>query len=339
MDYPGAGSTSGASATATGMLADRAGFQKPLAWWFRAWWLSNVSASDAGRPVLWSAATAQPITTCHIVDSWVTPPAGQTTRSVHVYSNAATVQLYVNGKAVGITPVAVPYFGMAVFPAVPYSPGNLTAVAMDSSSISRPLATHSVFTPGALAQMTLTLDAPSQLTGTGSAMVADGQDVAMLRASLVDSHGRLISAQDPKASATNITFKVISGAGRLLGLHNGSPNDVPDGLGSSFPAHHGLVRAFIVSSENHAGPLRTRQLSRYINLDAGKGGRSSATSIVVSEKDHYDDDGRSLSMLEPIVVQASAEGLPSTTISIPLTVDVRELPLAVASELSTARSF
>ena len=37
-------------------------------------------------------------------------------------------------------------------------------------------------------------------------MVADGQDVAMVRASLVDSSGRPISAQDPNASA-NITFK------------------------------------------------------------------------------------------------------------------------------------
>ena len=56
----------------------------------------------------------------------------------------------------------------------------------------------------------------------------------MVSAALVDSSGRLIAAQDPQASA-NITFRVVSGAGVLLGLHNGDPSDVPDGLGSTFP--------------------------------------------------------------------------------------------------------
>lgn len=154
------------------------------------------------------------------MDSWVAPPAGNHTRTVHVYSNAFAVQLYVNGKAVAPVPVAIEYFGMAVFPSIGYVPGNLTAVAVDSSGAQ--LWSHSVFTPSSLARIMLTLDAPSPLTGTGSAMVADGQDVAMIRASLVDSNSRPISAQDPKAS-TNITFKVVSGGGRLLGLHNGEP--------------------------------------------------------------------------------------------------------------------
>ena len=287
--------------------------------------------------MLWPAAAAQPFT-CRIVESWAAPPAGQSTRSVHVYSNAGAVQLYVNGKPVGAAPVAITYFGMAVFPRVTYTAGNLTAVALQSGGSGSAgggglaLATHTVFTPGTLARIVLTLDAPSPLTGTGSALVANGQDVAMLRASLVDTHGRPISAQDPKAS-TNITFKVLSGAGRLLGLHNGSPFDVPDGLGSSFPAHHGLVRAFIVSSENRAGSLRARQLSRYVNLEAGKGKIEGGRSSAIVDEDGTSSLGGSLA---PIVVQASAEGLPPTTISIPLTVDETQLPLAVASALAAA---
>ena len=229
-DYDVDGHSSGASATATGMLADRVGFLKPLAWWFRAWWLSNISAADAGRPVLWPSAAARPFT-CHIVESWVAPPAGNSTRSIHVYSNAAAVQLHLNGKAVG-GPADIEFFGMADFPSVGYAAGNLTAEALDASG--ERMATHSVFTPDGLAGIALTLDAPSPLTGTGSKLVADGQDVAMVRASLVDSTGRPISPQDPKAS-TNITFRVVSGGGRLLGLHNGDPSDVPDGLGSTFP--------------------------------------------------------------------------------------------------------
>jgi hypothetical protein len=83
-DYDVDGSSSGASATATGMVADRAGFEKPLAWWFRAWWLSNISVHDAGRPALWPGVAARPFV-CHIVDSWAAPPAARTTRTVHVY--------------------------------------------------------------------------------------------------------------------------------------------------------------------------------------------------------------------------------------------------------------
>lgn len=231
-DYDVDGSQSGAQATATGMLADRVGFEKPLAWWFRSWWLSNISATDAGRPVLWPSAAAQPFT-CRIVDRWVTPPAGNTTRSVHVYSNAAAVQLYVNGKAaVGVSTAKIDYFGVGVFPMVDFQPGNLTAVALDATG--QAVATHSIFTPGNLSRILLTVDAPSPHTGTGTALVADGQDVAMVTASLVDSSGLRISAQDPNAS-TNITIRIVSGGGRLLGLHNGDPNDVPDGLGSTFP--------------------------------------------------------------------------------------------------------
>ena len=41
---------------ASGLIADWAGVLKPLAWWFRSWWLSNISRADAGRPALWPEA-------------------------------------------------------------------------------------------------------------------------------------------------------------------------------------------------------------------------------------------------------------------------------------------
>lgn len=103
-------------------------------------------------------------------------------------------------------------------------------------------------------------------------------------------------------------------------------------------AHHGLLRAFIISSENRADSLRVRQLSRYINIDAGKTGeralsRNSA-AIVVEE----DDNSVDATVLEPIVVEASAKGLPSTNISISLTTDSRFSALNVASDLAASVS-
>jgi hypothetical protein len=233
--------------------ADRVGFEKPMAKWFRSWWLSNISVMDAGRPVLWAEArstTAGTDTstdtstsadvvdiadatsyTLSIVDSWIAPPAGNTTagnttRTIHVYTNAPWVQLYVNGEPAGEA-VPVPFFGWATFAAVPFEAGNLTAAALDHTAVSMvasetiftgtvpslyshftiivlslyshctiivlslslrrsshvhytPYAirihyTHTIYTGGAAAAIKLVLDAPSPMTGTGPALVADGQ--------------------------------------------------------------------------------------------------------------------------------------------------------------------
>ena len=49
------------------------------------------------------------------------------------------------------------------------------------------MATHTRLTSGEPTALKLTIDAPSPLTGTGSALVLDGQDSAKLRASVVDA--------------------------------------------------------------------------------------------------------------------------------------------------------
>ena len=72
---------------------------------------------------------------------------------------------------------------------VEYAPGNLTAVAHDKDG--KMLASFTRLTPSGAASLKLSLDAPSPLTGTGSALVADGEDTAMVRASLLDKGGEL----------------------------------------------------------------------------------------------------------------------------------------------------
>lgn len=63
------------SSGASGLLADWAGVLKPMSYWFRSWWLSNISVTDAGRPYLWSqSARSSAQTTVFIVDSWSAPP-------------------------------------------------------------------------------------------------------------------------------------------------------------------------------------------------------------------------------------------------------------------------
>merc|ERR1712070_899646 len=144
--------------------------------------------------------------------------------------------------------------------------GSVTAEALDSSGKS--LDTHyTVQTPGAAKTIRLALDAPSPITGTGSALVSDGEDVAMVRAELLDEHGNLAS-QDASAFS-NVTFSVLSGAGRILATHSGSPADQQQG--NTLQAYHGLARVFIRSSEDHATSPSHRSLVQRIDVDSGKG--------------------------------------------------------------------
>ena len=68
----------------------------------------------------------------------------------------------------------------------------------------------------------------------------DGQDCALLRASVVDGAGRVVHL-----AKQNVSFRVVSGPGRVQGSHNGDPHShLPNDL-SWYPAYHGLVRAVV----------------------------------------------------------------------------------------------
>jgi hypothetical protein len=302
---------------ARGTVGDVAGFTKESAWWLRSWWLSNISASDAGRPVLPAAmanAALEPqgapaaATTVRIIDAWTAPKqGGAPNRTIHVYSDAPVVKLYLNGAAVGSA--AVDFFGHAEF-SVAYAAGALLAKAIDAGGAT--LATHTTGTVGAAASVRLTLDAPSPLTGTGSALVADGADTAMLRAEILDGTGALVtSAAD---AFSEITFAVTSGGGRLVATHSGDPAEQE--RGASVNAYHGLVRAFVRSSEVRAGPAARRALLAAVTPTAGH-----HTRIFTGEQ---------LGAVDPIVVTATVAGLPPATLSIPVTADEAQLPVHVA---------
>lgn len=136
---------------------------------------------------------------------------------VHVYSDLPEVELFVNGVSSGkqsiinpgLTPTATQQ-SWAVYPKINFVPGSLKAVGYDGTGAS--VATHEVFTSGAAASITLTLDAPSPLTGTGAALLLDGQDVGLVRAQISDAAGRLITT-----ATHNVTFTIESGPGRVVG--------------------------------------------------------------------------------------------------------------------------
>ena len=110
----------------------------------------------------------------------------------------------------------------------------------------------------------------------------------------------------------------------MLGVHSGTPANAVDGTGHAdsqpgpYPAHYGMVMAFIQSTQICTGTATERALLKSVNVDLGLDGTSN-TSILGCQ-DH----------LPPIVVRATAQGLTSGSIAIPLTSDSFHSPLAVA---------
>lgn len=281
---------------------DLSGFMKAGASWFRAWWLSNITASDAGRPPLPAAASAF---TVHLVEQWAPPKNGSNnTRTLHVYTNAPLTRIVVNGVASAVQPV--PFFEYATFSGVVFAPGNITAeaIAADGTTV---LASHTRKSWGQPSSIILSLDAPSVATGTGSAVYLDGGDVALVRATVVDVVGNICADATP-----NITFGVSQGPGRVWGVGNGDPACQEPSHAPWRTAYHGLARAIVRVTLAATGSDADRALLAAVNTDAGASAESS--SILIG----------GATPPAAIIVTASANGLQAGSVSIKLSVDAAD---------------
>ena len=139
----------------------------------------------------------------HLLPHWNW--TGQEGKPVDVwaYSNAGRVELFLNGKSLGVQPM--PRNGHVHW-SVPYAPGTLEARAVSGGQIT---ATDKVETTGPPAALRLVTDR-TQLT-------ADGEDVTMVEADVVDAEGRIVP------TAGNLVTFSLAGAGRIAGVGNGDP--------------------------------------------------------------------------------------------------------------------
>ena len=303
-----------------GTVSDIAGFFKETSYWIRSWWLSNISNADAGKPPLaWKPDVPTPSTTVFILETWQPAPAvyskSNQSRTINVYTNAPGVRLELNGKPItGVQPVQ--FFGQATFNDVPFSPGNLTAVAVDAHNTV--LASHSAITPKTqTGSIVLSLDSPSVATGTGTHVVADGEDVALVRATLLDSAGNFAADGDD-----NVTFTIVSGPGRIWATHNGDPADGSPRNATWNTAYHGLIRVFVRSTTDSATPAWHRRRMLQIDVDSGVG-------------DSANVDGDEVPESADIVIKAEvvgASGIAPATLTIPMSNDLEHLPMAVAAK-------
>jgi|EP01047_Picozoa_sp_COSAG01_P042132 hypothetical protein len=239
---------------------------------------------------------------------------------IHAYSSAASVELVINGKSLGENTIATQEHraGAAVvrswaeWDGVAWCAGNATAVARNAAG--EVVAVDTRLTCGAAAKIELSLDAPSPRTGTGAALLADGVDVALVRAAVLDGRGNVVHN-----AANLVSFVVKSGSGKLVGTHNGQVRSHESSAQPTVQAYHGLARAVVGVTSVAALPTFERKLLAAIDLDS-----SSSTVVEAAAAD--------------IVVQASSPGLGTAELTIPVSTDSAvDSVLAVAAKAAGQR--
>jgi hypothetical protein len=155
---------------------------------------------------------------------------------VEVYSNCRSVELFLNGKSLGVKNTAdAP--GRILRWSAPFQPGELKAVGRrDGKSVEYKLATA-----GEAARIELAAD--------NAKLAADGEDAANIEIQAVDAKG----ARVPGA---NLLCAVdVGGAGRLLAVDNGNLSDNTPLRSHSRQLNHGRAVAVVGSLAHQAGAI------------------------------------------------------------------------------------
>ena len=190
----------------------------------------------------------------HIFPHWNWPGKEGEYVPVLCYTNCDSVELFLNGKSLGIQSYWFPRSGMQGeyedFPArnsiprttedlhltwtVPYQPGKLKAVGMKNG---KEVVTEEISTTGKPAAIRLCADR--------KIIAADRIDIAHITCKILDAQGRMVPVAD-----NEITFK-IQGEGKIIGLDNGNPVSHEDYQANHRKAFNGLCLVIIQSADKN----------------------------------------------------------------------------------------
>jgi len=246
--WPMKGSSSG--------VIDTCGFKKDGFYFYQSQWTDE--------PVL------------HLFPHWNWKGREGQTIAVSCYTNCDTVELFLNGRSLGVKGYEFPRLGMQLrygnLPDrakvlrttadlhlswdVAYEPGTLRAVGTRNGKVA---ATVEVSTTGKPAAIGLSAD--REVIG------ADGRDVVHCTVRIVDDKGAVVPDADPE-----ITFE-LEGEGKLIGVDSGDPRSHEDYRSNRRRAFHGFSLA-IVRSTGKPGQIQLRVASPSL----------AATSVTVATK-------------------------------------------------------
>ncbi len=183
----------------------------------------------------------------HLLPHWNWPGREGEPIPVMVYTNAAEVELLLNGHSLGRKrargePVQLPGEAAAspyrLAWSVPFEAGTLQARAYtDGVEVAR----HSVVTAGPAARIRLTADRRE--------IAADGDDLAFITVRIEDTDGNLCP------SADNPLHFDVAGAGHIEAVDNGNAATVESFRSDRRKAFNGLALLIVRSAAGKAGPI------------------------------------------------------------------------------------
>jgi beta-galactosidase len=222
---------------------DTCGFRKDSFYFFQSLWSKT--------PVL------------HLLPHWNW--AGKEGQAIPVtcYTNCDTVELFLNGKSLGVKGFAFPRPGMEKtygdYPArakvlqttgdlhlswdVIYAPGTLTAKGTKDGRV---ILTTEIATAGAASSLSLRADRGRIRTSRA--------DVAHITVEVLDAAGRVVP------TANNAISFALEGEGRILGVDNGQPDSHESYKGDRRSAFNGMALV-LLQSNGRSGTMTLTALS------------------------------------------------------------------------------
>ena len=191
-------------------IVDLCGFPKDYFFYYKAWWRKEPSL--------------------HLFPHWNWLGREGEEIPVWVYSNLDEVELFVNGRSLGVQ--KVPYLGHVEWK-VNYEPGLIEARGRRDGRV---VLTEKRETTGQAVSLRLTSDR--------SEINADGEDVAVLKAEALDGEGR------PVPTADNMVSFRVSGPGKIIGVGNGDPNCQESDKEPKRSLFNGLAQTIIQSTKS-----------------------------------------------------------------------------------------
>lgn len=174
-----------------------------------------------------------------VIASWTWPGHKGKILKLDVYSACEKVELFLNGKSLGIQPSSKQEKHTASFE-VRYQPGELKAVGYNAGI---PVAECSLHTTGSPAQIRLTPDRET--------LQAGADDLCYVTVEMLDKEGRL----NP-TSRTQIKF-TVSGEGALAAIGSGNPQSEESYSTNHRKAFHGRCLA-VIKTTGKAGEIRLK---------------------------------------------------------------------------------
>ena len=191
-------------------IIDLAGFPKDVYYMYQSEWTS--------KPVL------------HILPHWNWEP-GKTVDVWAYYNNADEVELYLNGRSLGIQKKQGQ--DLHVVWKVPFEAGTLKAVSRLNGKI---VLTKEIKTAGAPARIELVADR--------KLVKSDGKDLSFITVKVLDAAGNIVP------NADNLVNFTIKGKGTLAGVDNGLQSSMESFKEPQRKAFHGLCLAIIQAAQS-----------------------------------------------------------------------------------------